>query len=279
MRKQTTLILIMLLTSCNNLVSNSVIKESNKPVEVNESIKPSILPSEIPKVVPSLPVQSSNPVQSGVKNEPKVDTSIKQSGTSQVVIPSIKPSTTPSNSPNLTGNISPEPELKLIKIEESDGIIYYYKEDTKEKIPKYAYKKYYPLPKIIIGNYFSLGFDDSYKIRFNKEKNEFYSLVGKNLDELNSIFKLYIVKKITPYAEGLDVTYFEELERKGKEEDPNYNFVGILSEYIIKVEDNSKLKDLILKLRDLDFVKFADYNVPKKVDKRKEKEILFVRVI
>ena len=45
MRKQTIIPLIRLLIGCNNLVSNTVIKESSKPVEVKDSFKPYILPS------------------------------------------------------------------------------------------------------------------------------------------------------------------------------------------------------------------------------------------
>jgi hypothetical protein len=98
---------------------------------------------------------------------------------------------------------------------------------------------------------------NSYKIRLNKEKNDFYSLVGKNLDELNSILKSYNAKILATIDES-SIPYFEELERKGRLEDPLYNYISNASQYIVKLDDKTKLKELIIKLRAFNFVRGAN---------------------
>jgi hypothetical protein len=133
-----------------------------------------------------------------------------------------------------------------------NGSVVYYTEDN--LVNPYRIEK--SLENKVI-DYIDLGFENSYKIRLNKDKNEFYSLVGKNLDEINSILKSYNAKILATIDES-SIPYFEELERKGRLEDPSYNYISNASQYIVRLDDKTKLKELILKLRTFNFVRGAN---------------------
>jgi hypothetical protein len=161
-----------------------------------------------------------------------------------------------------TEGFPPAPEPEHVHITKDDVVGFYPGKKNKEAVTQVSAQVNQPLSE-----YISIGFKDEYKIRLktnssddnkddiksddkaeiNKEvKNQkkFYSEAGYNVKELNELIEEDIVKEITSYAEGLDVAYFEELERKGRAEDPiNYNFVSITSSFVIKIKPKEKDKD------------------------------------
>ena len=244
MLKTTTLILIILLTGCNNLISNSVIKNSTKPVEVKESIKPSAKPSTF----------SNSTGQAQIVNKNNSNSS------NTMVIPTPKPIPTaienfPNNSTNLTGNITPNPtptptivpEIELIRVDNPNGEVVFYKPINSQK----PYKVWY---NITDNTNIRISFVEEYKIRYNKEKKEFYSLLNIDLLKFNNLIKNYKIE-IFPAIEEKYYTYFEEIENRIRKENISYDFVSITLTYSFKLENKEDVKDFILKIRNFNFIR------------------------
>jgi hypothetical protein len=257
MRKETTIILIMLLTGCNNLVSNPVIKESNKPVEVKESVKPSVLPSAKPSIVSNTEGQAQVVNNNQNSNSQNVAT---------VIVPTPKPIPTvtpnvPNNSTNLTGNVIPNPtptptivpEIELIRVDKPNGEVAFYKPTNKT----YPYTVWYPIPDNPIKNLIIFYVVSEYKIKYNKEKKEFYSLLNIDVSEINNLFKNYKLE-VFPMIEEKDYALFEKIEKDIRLENPNTDYIGSLNQYTLEVEDKTRVKELILKMRESKFFRFID---------------------
>ena len=234
---------MLLLTSCNNIVLEKV--PPTKPVE-------SIKPIEN-KVVELKPSASSLPVG---KND--VSTSDKKE---TILVASPRPIPSSSNSsPNLIEKIvSPSPKPSLT---EEEKIIQKLAETRppgmtfpsnmppmgigSQVLPLPPYSVAYTVPDNVREGTISLIFKDEYKVRYNKEKKIFYSLLGNDLSNINKIMSEY----------KIDSTFFSrqiteeqaEIEEKRAEVKYGYDEFNALSAYFIEVKDIN-VKEFVEKIR------------------------------
>jgi hypothetical protein len=297
MLKTKTLILMLLLTSCNNIVLETV--PSTKTVESAKPIDNKVLelkPSTSNISSSSLPV-GKNDVSTSDKKEtilvasPKPVPSSNSSpnlgnedcilqasfGTKPVVIPIITatPLPTPTPTPPTTtikSTISPTPVPSSSSM--GGSILEAPPKATPEQIanaptvtgeypvpPPQPYSYTYNIPSGILTGTISLRFKDEYMIRYDKEKKQFYSKACKSSEKTEELNK--IIYKYNVIVSNYRNTSEEEARVLELEMEQVYNsdIHNELSSYTLSIQEvNATL--LIGELRKLLVVRDANYDRP-----------------
>jgi hypothetical protein len=184
------ILLSLLISGCspmvqpNILISDNKVKvEDKKVIGVNPSVTPTIMQSEKPVELVQTP-----------KPEPTVDININDSlkniNASNSPLPSPTPSV-PSSSDPKTFPTDPKYGQGGVIDGSTSGRFGYI--DTSEPIPKLQ------VIGVIDSGYVNLIFKDSYKIRYNKQENKFYSDTGYDTSNINKIIRDFEVKNIVNF--------------------------------------------------------------------------------
>ncbi len=225
------ILLSLLISGCSPMVQpnivvsdNKVKVEDKKVIVVNPSVTPTIMQSEKPVELVQTP-----------KPEPTVDININDSlkniNASNSPLPSPTPSV-PSSSDPKTFPTDPKYGQGGVIDGSTSGRFGYI--DTSEPIPRTV------TIGIIDSGDIILTFKDNYKIRYNKQENNFYSQIGYNTSNINKIIKDFKIIKIDNYLEDYSQEKEDENEVQIEQKFKNYDYVNSASRNRLSVVNKDR---------------------------------------
>ncbi|MFN8673687.1 MAG: hypothetical protein U0457_16605 [Candidatus Sericytochromatia bacterium] len=286
MKKSKKLSLILIITSllgCNNIIlestkkieepkKNIVISKTQEPVII-ASISPTPIKIESPKIIES--IKPTEQPKNSITQDIKIKTDGKPENSSVISIPTPTssnvgngvnnissfepiPTSTPKTSSCIDEKPAQPPDFSNIKPKllgcgaSTGGGIPSCSYSTPNPNP---YSTNFPIMEGLQTGVINLIFKDEYKIRYNFEKKEFYSLLCSiNTSEVNKIINSF--SSITQILGGLGSMSEEKAREEELSLEANYNYdvINKGSSYYIYIKELNA-KELIESLRKLEYVR------------------------
>mgnify|MGYP001590890060 CR=1 FL=1 len=272
--KRISIVLVLLLNSCNQGLTTQATNIKDTKVEGNNVLVNPVLPFPSPTPTPIITPVSSvliiNPSPS-----PSISTSTSNSVNSQsTFIPPIPtPSPTANNSTNSGFTLPPPPDPSNAS-NLGAGPSISFSDQPPPAQPSYSEIRPLP-PETIRDGYITLVFRDESKIRIEKENILIVNSTAKfktllttqdinlksQIDNINQIIKELNIKFSEIFVASMTEKEALDMEKSSGTSYPGYDVINMLSSYDIKLT-NQDIASLIKKLREFTIVRECNFNYP-----------------